>query len=171
MPRKYDRTIRYYDSWFDDLQDPSKEFTPAECWQIMLAIRDCQLSATLEPLYALPLSIRRALSMATMGEQIIRQLERAESMRNRSKKGGDEAAARRQDPERAAAAALREQQRELKIAAQDARMAIQKENSHGTADYITCLKLAAQGDKSMLDELRITREQAIKLCNQKKISI
>lgn len=88
MARKYDRLIRYYQSWFDDLADPDKELSGAECWQVMLAIRDCQVLNSTEPLRNLPLSIRRALSMSTLIEQVARIIEKCESMRERGRSGG-----------------------------------------------------------------------------------
>lgn len=88
MARKYDRLIRYYQSWFDDLADPDKELSGAECWQVMLAIRDCQVMNSTEPLRNLPLSIRRALSMSTLIEQVSRIIDKCESMRERGRSGG-----------------------------------------------------------------------------------
>lgn len=129
MPRKYDRVIRYYDSWFADLSDPSKELSAEECWKVMLAVRECQLSASLEPLEQLPLSIRRALSMATMGEQIIRLLERAENMRKRGSAGGRATAARERTPEEIAAAKMKAE-----------REAKEQEEQQRKYDYIGCGK-------------------------------
>lgn len=83
MARKYNHVIRFFESWFVDLESPEKEFTDAEKWQIVKAIYDCQINTSLEPLQALPLSVRRALSMATLGEQITAILERADSYRKR----------------------------------------------------------------------------------------
>lgn len=39
MPRKYDKIIRYYSSWFADILDPAKEFSDHEIVQIFMAIR------------------------------------------------------------------------------------------------------------------------------------
>lgn len=111
MPRKYDKVIRYYSSWFDDILDPEKEFTNAEIVQIFIAVRDCQVQETLEPLQALPLSIRRALSMATMGEQVIRLVETSKSAKTRGKNGGDTAAANRAAQEPNPAVLMRAEQR------------------------------------------------------------
>ena len=83
MARKYNHVIRMFESWFVDLEDPEKEFTDSEKWQLIKAIYDCQVQTSLEPLKALPLSIRRAMSMATLGEQITAILERADSYRRR----------------------------------------------------------------------------------------
>ena len=88
MARHYDRLIRFYDSWFDDFADQDKELTPAECWTIVLAIRDCQRLCTTEPLRNLPLNLRRALSMSTLIEQVDRIIEKGESMRKRGQIGG-----------------------------------------------------------------------------------
>lgn len=88
MPRKYDRIIRFYDSWFDDLSDPSKELSADEQLQIIRAIRDAQVMATSEPIRNLPLQIRRCLSVATLCEQIERMCERSERMRSRGRAGG-----------------------------------------------------------------------------------
>lgn len=94
MARNYDRLIRYYDSWFDDINEPEKELSDSEKWQVMLAIRECQRVMSAEPLRNLPLNVRRALSMATMLEQVERIIERVESARNRGSRGGQTTAAK-----------------------------------------------------------------------------
>lgn len=91
MARTYDRLIRFYDSWFGDLLDEEKELTPEECWQTILAIRECQRSESIEPLRALPREIRRALQMRTLETQITKILERSANMRERGSKGGSAA--------------------------------------------------------------------------------
>lgn len=88
MARKYNRLIRYYDSWFADLMDPSKELSAEECWCVILAIRDCQREQTTEPLLKLPLQLRRALSMATIVEQVERIIEKTSNMSERGRRGG-----------------------------------------------------------------------------------
>lgn len=88
MARNYDRLIRYYDSWFDDLADPDKELTPEECWRVILAVRDAQHIGSTQPLRELPQSIRRALSMSTLVEQVERIIERCNNLRERGSKGG-----------------------------------------------------------------------------------
>lgn len=160
MPRKYDRLIRFYDSWFGDLQDPTKEFTAAECWSIVLAVRECQIQGSLEPLEQLPLSVRRALSMATMGEQIERILERIDRRRDISKHGGDTAAANRRSPEQVAAAKIRAEKEAKEAAERDAAYQEQRKNATNPMQYLELLKQAAAGDKAALLELRITQEQA-----------
>lgn len=92
MARHYDRLIRYYDSWFDDLKDPDKELSGDECWLVMLAIRDAQQLSSTEPLRNLPLSVRRALSMSTLIEQVERIIEKCDTMRQRGRLGGNTAA-------------------------------------------------------------------------------
>lgn len=94
MARKYDRMIRFYDSWFADLRDPEKAFTAEERWQVIEAIVLCQEQDSTAALEELPLSIRRALSMATMREQLERVLERNQGARERGKKGAQERYAR-----------------------------------------------------------------------------
>ena len=111
MPRTYDRLIRLYDSWFGDLLDPDKGFTPEECWNVILAIRECQREITLEPLKNLPLNIRRGLQMRTLETQIIKILEHTGRMAARGAAGGN--AAQKAAQERAKIAAEeRERQRE-----------------------------------------------------------
>lgn len=88
MARHYDRIIRFYESWFDDLSDPTKELTSDEQLSIIKAIVDAQVLGSSEPLRNLPIAIRRCLSMATLCEQIERMLERSERMRNRGRLGG-----------------------------------------------------------------------------------
>lgn len=111
MPRTYDRLIRLYDSWFGDLLDPDKGFTPEECWTVILAIRECQREITLEPLKNLPLNIRRGLQMRTLETQIIKILEHTGRMATRGAAGGH--AAQKAAQERAKLAAEeRERERE-----------------------------------------------------------
>ena len=83
MARNYNHVIRFLESWFADINSPDKEFSDADKWLIVMAIFECQVKTSLEPLHALPLAIRRGLSMATLGEQITAVLERAESYRAR----------------------------------------------------------------------------------------
>lgn len=111
MPRTYDRLIRLYDSWFGDLLDPDKGFTPEECWNVILAIRECQREITLEPLKNLPLNIRRGLQMRTLETQIVKILEHTGRMAARGSAGGN--AAQKAAQERAKLAAEeRERERE-----------------------------------------------------------
>lgn len=111
MPRTYDRLIRLYDSWFGDLLDPDKGFTPDECWSVVLAIRECQREVTLEPLKKLPLNIRRGLQMRTLETQIVKILEHTGRMAARGAAGGN--AAQKAAQERAKIQAEeRERQRE-----------------------------------------------------------
>lgn len=91
MPRTYDRLIRLYDSWFGDLLDPDKGFTPEECWNVILAIRECQREVTLEPIKNLPLNIRRGLQMRTLETQILKILEHTGRMAARGAAGGNAA--------------------------------------------------------------------------------
>lgn len=90
MARKYDRMIRFYGSWFADLNDPEKALTAEEKWQVVEAIIKAQITESTDPLTALPLAIRRALSMATMREQLERVLERNQGARDRGLKGAQE---------------------------------------------------------------------------------
>lgn len=103
MPRTYDRLIRLYDSWFGDLLDQDKGFTPEECWNVILAIRECQREITLEPIKNLPLNIRRGLQMRTLETQIIKILEHTGRMAARGAAGGN--AAQKAAQERAKLAA------------------------------------------------------------------
>ena len=111
MPRTYDRLIRYYDSWFGDLLDTDKGFTPEECWSIIVAIRECQREITLEPLKNLPLNIRRGLQMRTLETQIVKILEHTGRMAARGAAGGNAAQKAAQEKAKIAAEE-RERQRE-----------------------------------------------------------
>ena len=111
MPRNYDRLIRYYDSWFGDLLDPDKGFTPEECWSVIVAIRECQREITLEPLKNLPINIRRGLQMRTLETQILKILEHTGRMAARGSAGGN--AAQKAAQERAKISAeIRERENE-----------------------------------------------------------
>lgn len=167
MPRKYDRVIRYYASWFDDFLSADKEFSAEEFRDIILAIRDCQVNGSLEPLETLPITIRRALSMATMGEQILRILERAENMRARGSAGGRKAAAAAARPEQLAASSIREEIREHENQAKEQKREEDRRAAVKPATYEELLKYAAHGDKYALKELQITEEQAKQIYTKK----
>lgn len=93
--RTYNKIIRFYDSWFADLEDPDKELSGEEKWSVIRAICECQRVGKHEPLDALPLAVRRALQMSTLKEQIERMLERSDRMRARGAAGGQAARAAR----------------------------------------------------------------------------
>lgn len=103
MPRTYDRLIRFYDSWFGDLMDPDKGFTPEECWSVIVAIRECQRETTLEPLKNLPINIRRGLQMRTLETQIVKILEHTGRMAARGSAGGNAAQKAAQEKDKLAA--------------------------------------------------------------------
>lgn len=147
MPRKYDRMIRYYASWFDDLLDPSKELTAQECWDVIIAIRDCQLQGSLVSLEQLPIATRRALSMATLGEQVVRMLERSERMRNKSSEGGNTAAANRRSPEQVAAAKIRAEKEAREAAERDQVHAENRKHAISREEYLQLKKRAESGDE------------------------
>lgn len=167
MPRKYDRVIRYYASWFDDFLSVDKEFSAEEFRAIILAIRDCQINGTLEPLETLPITIRRALSMATMGEQILRILERAENMRTRGSAGGRKAAAASSSPEQLAASSIREEMREHENQAKEQQREEDRRAAVKPATYEELLSRAAHGDNNALKELQLTEEQAKQIYTKK----
>lgn len=167
MPRKYDRVIRYYASWFDDFLSADKEFSAEEFRAIILSIRDCQIQGSLEPLEALPITIRRALSMATMGEQILRILERAENMRARGSAGGRKAAAIAASPEQQAASSIRTELRQKEYQEQQERWENDRRQAATYADYLGTLKRAALGDQAALMELHLTEEVAKTLYKEK----
>lgn len=108
--RTYNKIIRFYDSWFADLEDPDKELSGDEKWSIIRAICECQRIGNEEPLDKLPLSTRRALQMSTLKEQIERMIERSERMCARGSAGGQAARAARAQEVTAQAA----QDKELK---------------------------------------------------------
>ena len=118
MPRTYDRLIRLYDSWFGDLLDPDKGFTAEECWNVILAIRECQREITLEPLKNLPINIRRGLQMRTLETQILKILEHTGRMAARGAAGGNAAQKAAQEKAKIAAEE-RERQREEQIKKHD----------------------------------------------------
>lgn len=163
MPRKYDRVIRYYASWFDDILDPAKEFTDAEFRMVILAIRDVQVQGKIDPLLALPISIRRALSMATLGEQIMRLLERSERMRARGSAGGRAAAAAQAVPEQKAAAAIGDQLRALERQKKFDEIEERERKSVTLESYADMVKKAAKGDQDMLALLRISQAEALEI--------
>lgn len=167
MPRKYDRVIRYYASWFDDFLSVDKEFSAEEFRDIILAIRDCQINGTLEPLETLPITIRRALSMATMGEQILRILERAENMRARGSAGGRKAAAGVARPEQQAATSIREELREHENKAKEQQREEDRRAAVNPDTYEELLSQAAHGNSNALKELQITEEQAKQIYTKK----
>lgn len=166
MPRKYDKVIRYYSSWFDDILDPEKEFTDAEIVQIFIAVRDCQVQETLDPLQNLPLSIRRALSMATMGEQVIRLVETSKSAKTRGKNGGDTAAANRAAQEPDAAAKMRAEQRRKEQQELEAKREEEASKAYLPPVALERLRKASLGDYAALRILGMSQEQAKKNYNE-----
>lgn len=106
MPRKYVRKIRFYDSWFDDLNDESKEFTSAEKWAVIMAIVESQRAEDVAPMDDLPREIRRALQMPTIKEQLTSIIEKASNNRAKGSMGGRTTAngGRNEDAERARSA-------------------------------------------------------------------
>ena len=167
MPRKYDRVIRYYASWFDDFLSVDKEFSAEEFRAIILAIRDCQIKGSLEPLETLPITIRRALSMATMGEQILRILERAESMRARGSAGGRKTAAGAARQDQMAATSIRVELRENENQAKELQREEDRRAAVKPATYEELLSKAAHGDRNALMELQLTDEQAKQIYKKK----
>lgn len=83
MARKYNHVIRILESWIADLEDPEKEFSDAERWQVLRAIAQCQIDCSLDPLHGLPLVLRRGLQVATMGEQLMAVMDRAAAYKQR----------------------------------------------------------------------------------------
>ena len=167
MPRKYDRVIRYYASWFDDFMSADKEFSAEEFRAIILAIRDCQVKGSLEPLETLPITIRRALSMATMGEQILRILERAENMRARGSAGGRKTAAGAACTEQKAATSIREELREHENQVKEQQREEDRREAVKPATYEVLLSQAAHGNRNALNELHLTEEQAKQIYTKK----
>lgn len=167
MPRKYDRIIRYYASWFDDLLDPSKEFTAEECWLVITTIRDCQIECSLEPLERLPIAIRRALSMATLGEQIIRMLERSERMRNKSSDGGNKAQQNRRTAEQVAASRMRAEKEQQEQQQKEDYYAKMKKDACSLERLDNLYLAGAKGDQAALAELQITQLQCIENARRK----
>lgn len=166
MPRKYDRIIRYYSSWFADILDPAKEFSDHEIVQIFIAIKDCQVSLSLDPLEQLPVTIRRALSMATMGEQIIRLIEKTENMRNRGANGGNTAAANRAAQEPSPAAIMRAAQKRKEEAEAEQRREEERKRAYLPPALLERLKKASEGDAAALKASGMTREEATKSYNE-----
>lgn len=169
MPRKYDKVIRFYSSWFADWFDPEKAFSDHEIVQLFLSIRDCQVEGSIEPLEKLPLEIRRALSMATMGEQCIRLVETSNSARTRGQTGGEKSAELRRNPEAAAAARMRNQLVDQSIQEREQRQEQQKRAAAKPQSYEELLKKAAEGDEASLSVLRITKDQARDLAKMKSL--
>lgn len=166
MPRKYDRIIRYYSSWFADILDPAKEFSDNEIVQIFIAIKDCQVSLSLEPLEQLPITIRRALSMATMGEQIIRLIEKTENMRTRGANGGNTAAANRAAAEPNPAAIMRAEQRRKEQQELEAKRAEEASKAYLPPALLERLRKASEGDAAALKDSGMTREEATRSYNE-----
>ena len=131
MPRTYDRLIRFYDSWFGNLLDPDKGFTPEECWNVILAVRECQREITLEPIKKLPLNIRRGLQMRTLETQILKILEHTGRMAARGAAGGN--AAQKAAQERSKIAA---EERERQMAEMNKKYDDMKKNAVSREQYL-----------------------------------
>lgn len=106
MPRKYVRKIRFYESWFADLNDPDKEFTAAEKWAVVMAIVQSQHDQSTAPMDDLPKEIRRALQMPTLKEQLSCIIDKSAAARDKGSIGGRTTASggRNEDTERARSA-------------------------------------------------------------------
>lgn len=157
MPRKYNHVIRFLESWFADLEDPAKEFSDSERWQVVVALRDCQVQNSLEPLQALPLSIRRALSIPSMGEQMMAVLDRAESYKRRGKAVSSSDTPKPM-PSDAMKAEIREREQAIKNDAKEKEefeLKVEREKWGALNNrelYIKQLKAAAAGDKAMREK-------------------
>lgn len=140
MPRTYDRLIRYYDSWLDDIQDPDKGFSAQEQMSILLAIREAQRQGTMQPIDGLPVEIKRGLQLSTLKEQVGRIIERCERARSR---GRDAAAARYAQEQRDQAAQERKAAEEYQAA-----------NKVTREQYLELKKRAAAGDQEAIRLLK-----------------
>lgn len=85
--KTYDRVIRFYASWFGDLMAESKEFTDAECWQVVRVLYLAEDSEDPDMLDTLPREIKRALSLETMKTQLAKLISSSRSARERGKAG------------------------------------------------------------------------------------
>ena len=154
MARKYNHVIRILESWLADLEEPSKEFTDGEKWQIIRALAQCQIDCSLEPLHALPLVLRRGLQVATMGEQLMAVMDRAAAYKQR---GQALQAARLKPvpqalPSDRAKASEREAAQEQREA--DMRAEMERWNARTSLElYQKKLKAAAAGDMACRAEL------------------
>ena len=99
MPSKFTHRFIFYESWLADLNEPSKEFEPAEKWLVVEAIFKAQVLGDVSPLEDLPLVIRRALSLPTMTEQLRTILDKQAGASDRAQQA---AAAKRAAAERRA---------------------------------------------------------------------
>lgn len=117
MPSKFTHRFLFYESWLADLNEPSKELTAEEKWQVTEAIFRAQVLGDVSPLDELPLVIRRALSLPTMTEQLRTILDKQAGASDRAQQA---VAAKRAAAERRAAAARdAEQQRQQNIQQQE----------------------------------------------------
>jgi len=147
MARNYDRLIRFYDSWFDDINDPDKELSGEEKWTILMAVRECQHNGSIDPFNNLPISIKRALSVSTMREQLLRIMERLESARNRGSLGGQSA--------RAQALAQRAKEEQARREQEDEQLKKAIPDGYTSYSWYQELKKrAASGDTSAAEELK-----------------
>lgn len=103
MASKYTHRLLFYESWLADLDEPSKEFSPEEKWLVVQAIFQCQIKAEITPVEALPLSIRRALSIPTLTEQLRTILDKQAGASDRAQQAvaAKKAAAERRAQEQA----------------------------------------------------------------------
>lgn len=85
--RRYDKVIRFYSSWFGDLMAESKEFTDAECWQVVKALYLAEEEENPDLLDTLPREIKRALSLETMKTQVAKLIASRRSSAERGRAG------------------------------------------------------------------------------------
>lgn len=84
MASKYTHRLLFYESWLADLEEPTKEFSPEEKWQVVAAIFQSQIKGEVNPVEDLPLSIRRALSIPTLTEQLRTILDKQQGASDRA---------------------------------------------------------------------------------------
>lgn len=113
--KTYDKVIRFYSSWFGDLMAESKEFSDAECWQVVKALYLAQEAENPDLLDNLPREIKRGLSLETMKTQLAKIIASRRSSAERGRAGAmaTMAAANRVD-------AVRMQEQSREESAQDA---------------------------------------------------
>lgn len=82
----YDFLVKFYSSWIDDINDEAHDFSDEEKGKIYSALARCQFDRNLNALNELPRTIKRGLSIKTMGEQTLRIIARQDAIRARGAK-------------------------------------------------------------------------------------
>ena len=98
--RNYDKVIRFYDSWFDDLLEPHKQFTASDICKVIYAIREAQSTGDLNHICNLAPDILARLNVYTLVTQVQKLIDKSTRQARSGSIGGQRTAEQRAMAER-----------------------------------------------------------------------